>query len=85
MITFKGLEEFIVMIHCDGHAIAAMSEPTTEKMEAAVKDWTCYTSVKVKEDVEFCADDMTKAVVMQFTDDELTFSGTIMLSAVLKY
>jgi len=85
MITFKGLEEFIVTIHCDGHAIAAMSEPTTEKVESAVKDWTCYASVKVKEDVEFCADDMTKAIVMQFTDDEEEFSGTIVLSAVLKY
>lgn len=85
MINFFKTEEFIVIVLWDGNRIAAMSEPTTEKVERAMKEYSCYDNVRVDGDHTFNAEHLTIDIPLIITDDGEECEGEVTLESVLRY
>ena len=85
MINFFKTEDFVVIVIWDGNRIAAMTDPTTEKVERAMKDYSCYVDVKVCGDHTFNAEQGDMQIPVTITDDGDEYEGVVDLEAVLRY
>lgn len=85
MINFFKTEEYVVIVLWDGNRIAAMADPTTEKVERAAKDYSCYVDVKVSGDHTFNAEQGDMQIPVIITDDGDEYEGMVTLEAVLRY
>lgn len=85
MIHFFKTEDYVVVVLWDGNRIAAMAEPTTDKVERAMKDYSCYIDVKVIGDHTFNAEQGDMEIPVTIKDDGDEYEGVVILESILRY